>query len=245
MTAAEHNQSIDPLELLADGLHRRGCLAVRRCRPPPPVAQVATPPQAVVTVPLVPKYGVKPDNAWGPGPSPLKKHKLPAKLPTRGMWPPVSPVSPDDPNGAYRSLGKLKHYRGGDLEQPGELKKAVEARSYNGELILTYGNEVGTAWIANLVFSLRASGIEHYLVIVMSDAHCKALSRPPWMISCAWSSWDFTSCKNKGELRRLWYSRHHYMSRVIAETKLNVAVVDGDMCVPSATSTRCNSPHLL
>ncbi len=55
------------------------------------------------------------------------KNKLPAKLPTRGMWPPVAPVSPDDPSGAYRSLGKLKHYRGGDLEQPGELKKAVEA----------------------------------------------------------------------------------------------------------------------
>jgi hypothetical protein len=213
MNAAEHNQSIDPLELLAEGL-----------------AQLATPPPAVVTVPSVPTHYVKPANAWGPGPSPFKRHKLPAKLPTRGMWPPVSPVSPDDPNGAYRSLGKLKHYRGGDLEQPGELKKAVEARSHNGELILTYGNEVGTAWIANLVFSLRASGIEHYLVIVMSDAHCKALSRPPWMISCAWSSWDFTSCKNKGELRRLWYSRHHYMSRVIAETKLNVAVVDGDMC---------------
>ena len=39
----------------------------------------------------------------------------------------------------------------------------------NGELILTYGNEVGTAWIANLVFSLRASGIDHSLVIVMSE----------------------------------------------------------------------------
>ena len=207
MTAAEHNQSIDPLELLAEGLHRRGRVAVGRAPWPvqtfiPPVSQVAPPPPSVVTVPPVPKHGVKPANAWGPGPSPLK-HKLPAKLPTRGMWPPVAPVSPDDPSGAYRSLGKLKHYRGGDLEQPGELKKAVEARSYNGELILTYGNEVGTAWIANLVFSLRASGIEHYLVIVMSDAHCKALSRPPWMISCAWSSWDFTSCKNKGELRRL------------------------------------------
>lgn len=234
MNAAEHNQSIDPLELLAEGLRRRGHLAVEtvvRSRLPPPVPQLATPPPAVVTVPSVPTHYVKPANAWGPGPSPFKRHKLPAKLPTRGMWPPVSPVSPDDPNGAYRSLGKLKHYRGGDLEQPGELKKAVEARSHNGELILTYGNEVGTAWIANLVFSLRASGIEHYLVIVMSDAHCKALSRPPWMISCAWSSWDFTSCKNKGELRRLWYSRHHYMSRVIAETKLNVAVVDGDMFV--------------
>ena len=179
MNAAEHNESIDPLELLAEGLHKRGRDVVHRSRPPPPVPQRSNPlPPAVVTVP--PVAGVKPANAWGPGPSPLKAHKLPPKLPTRGMWPPVAPVAPvapGDPDGAYRSLGRLKHYRGGDLEQPGELRKAVEARSYNGELILTYGNEVGTAWIANLVFSLRASGIEHYLVIVMSDAHCKAATR--------------------------------------------------------------------
>ena len=65
------------------------------------------------------------------------------------------------------------------------------ARAYKGELILTYGNEAGTAWIANLIFSLRAVGIDHSLVIVMSDEHCKSLNRAPWMISCAWSSWDF------------------------------------------------------
>ncbi len=107
--------------------------------------------------------------------------------------------------------------------------------------------QVGTAWIANLIFSLRAAGIDHSLVIVMSDAHCSALSRPPWLISCAWSSWDFGQsgtggattrkryegqrCKNPYELRRLWYSRHHYMSRVIEELGLNVAVIDGDMSV--------------
>ena len=57
---------------------------------------------------------------------------------------------------------------------------------------------------------------------VMDDQHCAELMKPPWRISCAWSSWDFgkapnsgSGCKNKFELRRLWYSRHHYMSRVI------------------------------
>jgi len=56
----------------------------------------------------------------------------------------------------------------------------------------------------------------------MDDQHCAELMKPPWRISCAWSSWDFgkapnsgSGCKNKFELRRLWYSRHHYMSRVI------------------------------
>ncbi|KAL3933954.1 MAG: hypothetical protein SGPRY_000049 [Prymnesium sp.] len=144
------------------------------------------------------------------------------------MWPPIP--TPSKPS-RYQSLGKLKHFKGGDLEKPGELGRAVAARQYNDELILTYGNEAGTAWIANLVFSLRAAGIDHYLVIVMNEQHCKALSRPPWMISCAWSSWDFGNCSRKLEMRRLWYSRHHYMSRVIEETGVNVAVIDGDMSV--------------
>ena len=77
------------------------------------------------------------------------------------------------------------------LQRAGQEAKAAKARAYRGELILTYGNEAGTAWIANLIFSLRAAGIDHSLVIVMSDEHCKSLNRAPWMISCAWSSWDF------------------------------------------------------
>jgi hypothetical protein len=204
-------------------------------------------------------------------PTAAHAHGLPPKLPTAAMWPSMRRVfgsgahsswavagGTDSPDMApdFRSLGRVAPYRGGDLEQPGELARAAAARSYRGELILTYGNEVGTAWIANLVFSLRQVGIDHSLVIVMSDEHCRALARAPWLISCAWSSWDFgqtgtgtggaggaggagakkkryegQQCKNKYELRRLWYSRHHYMSRIIEETGLNVAVIDGDMSV--------------
>ena len=165
------------------------------------------------------------------------------------------------------------------------------ARAYKGELILTYGNEAGTAWIANLIFSLRAVGIDHSLVIVMSDEHCKSLNRAPWMISCAWSSWDFgqnytggserlkryegKACKvcgratvahtsahvytmtvtvcparslcpqRKMEMRRLWYSRHHYMSRVIEELGLNVAVIDGDMSVRNDFYPELKRPPLM
>lgn len=90
---------------------------------------------------------------------------LPLKLPTAAMWPPRF-TRGGSVRSPYESLGSLEPYRGGDLEMPGELKRAAAARSFNGEIILTYGNEAGTAWIANLVFSLRAVGIEHFLVIV-------------------------------------------------------------------------------
>jgi len=90
---------------------------------------------------------------------------LHSKLPTAAMWPPRF-TRGTGIRSPYESLGKLEPYRGGDLELPGELQRAAAARSYNGELILTYGNEAGTAWISNLVFSLRSVGIEHFLVIV-------------------------------------------------------------------------------
>jgi len=187
-------------------------------------------------------------------PASARVHGLPPKLPTAAMWPPLRRTTSGS---AFRSLGRVAPYRGGDLEQPGELAKASAARSYRGELILTYGNEAGTAWIANLIFSLRSVGIEHSLVIVMSDGHCRALNRPPWLISCAWSSWDFgqrgtgthkryegQQCNSPYEMRRLWYSRHHYMSRVIEELGLNVAVIDGDMSVRSDFYRALKQPPL-
>jgi len=165
-------------------------------------------------------------------PARAARHTLPAKLPTLRMWPPIRCAEAErEAGGELYSLGKIRPYRGGDLEMAGELRKAAAARSYRGEIIITYGNEAGSAWIANLVFSLRAVGIEHFLVVVMSDNHCRALMRPPWLISCAYSTWDFGGCKHKMEMRRLWYSRHHYMSRLIAEERLNVAVLDGDMSI--------------
>ena len=193
-------------------------------------------------------------------PMAARRHNLPPKLPTAAMWPPLPPRASAHGSADFRSLGRVAPYRGGDLEQPGELAKAAKARAYRGELILTYGNEAGTAWIANLIFSLRAAGIDHSLVIVMSDEHCKSLNRAPWMISCAWSSWDFgqshtggatttkryegSKCKRPMEMRRLWYSRHHYMSRVIEELGLNVAVIDGDMSVRSDFYPELKRPPL-
>ncbi|KAL1528693.1 hypothetical protein AB1Y20_010029 [Prymnesium parvum] len=246
MEEAARNASLDPLELIAQQLRRRrsplgASLDFPPRPPPPPPPYAAADAQAEQVERWAQPSGRRSRRGRRHGrarggrnvsselpypPRQAAKHALPRKLPTAAMWPPL-PAAPS----AYQSLGRLAHHRGGDLEQPGELARAAAARQFNGELILTYGNEAGTAWIANLVFSLRAAGIDHYLVVVMSDEHCKALSRPPWMISCAWSSWDFGHCKRKLEMRRLWYSRHHYMSRVIEETGLNVAVIDGDMSI--------------
>jgi hypothetical protein len=141
----------DPLELLAHKLlARAGAVAVSEPMP----ATVAV--NASVAAPT-PARG-------GPGTS-APNGGLPAKFPSAGMWPTRDTGGPGvrSPN---QSVGKLEPYRGGDLEAPGELRRAAAARSFNGEIILTYGNEAGTAWFANLAFSLRTVGIEHFLVIV-------------------------------------------------------------------------------
>ena len=235
--------------------------------PPPPAASTAPHSASCIGKGGRVRRRCRPANGTIPyPPHAARRHNLPPKLPTAAMWPPLSTAVPSragTPAASeedYRSLGKVLPYRGGDLERPGELAKAAAARAYKGELILTYGNEAGTAWIANLIFSLRAAGLDHSLVIVMSDEHCKALHRPPWMISCAWSSWDFgqngtggslgmkryegKACKRPMEMRRLWYSRHHYMSRVIEELGLNVAVIDGDMSVRSDFYPELKRPPL-
>lgn len=139
----------DPLELLARKLLLRAGVAAAGV----PVSASAADNASVPT----PVLG-------GPGTA-APNGGLLAKFPTAGMWPArftrgLGIRSP------YESVGALEPYRGGDLEAPGELRRAAAARSYNGELILTYGNEAGTAWFANLAFSLRAAGIEHFLVIV-------------------------------------------------------------------------------
>lgn len=137
----------------------------------------------------------------------------------------------------YRSVGKLQVYHGGDLEAPGELERAVAMRSYNGELVLTYANEAGTAWAANLIFSLRGIGIDHTMVILMGKEHCDAMATSRHHISCGWSSWDMEGCKaDDGPvpkwafIERLWFIRHHYLARLI-RLKVNVMALDGDMIV--------------
>ncbi|KAG8467972.1 hypothetical protein KFE25_007024 [Diacronema lutheri] len=137
----------------------------------------------------------------------------------------------------YRSIGKLQLYHGGDLEAPGELERAVAMRSYNGELVLTYANEAGTAWAANLIFSLRDIGIDHTMVILMGKEHCDAMATSRHHISCGWSSWDMEGCKaDDGPvpkwafIERLWFIRHHYLARLV-RLRVNVMALDGDMIV--------------
>lgn len=182
---AERNASADPMELLAYRLLRRGGAAtdsVQGPETPRPSAAVAVAPEGPTqavgvgdgVAPVTPD-GADPCRGRGGRlrrrcaggrngtraypPLAARRHGLPPKLPTAAMWPPLrAPAGAPGDASAYRSLGRVQPYRGGDLEQPGELRRAAAARAFGGELILTYGNEAGTAWIANLVFSLRAAG---------------------------------------------------------------------------------------
>ena len=45
----------------------------------------------------------------------------------------------------------------------------VAVRSWRRELVMTYANEVGTAWVTNLLLSLREVGIEHTLAVTFPE----------------------------------------------------------------------------
>ncbi|KAL1514601.1 hypothetical protein AB1Y20_003695 [Prymnesium parvum] len=156
----------------------------------------------------------------------------------------ASMVAQDDGKPWWWSAGRLKVYQGGDLETPGELRRAVRARSWRREIVLTYANEAGTAWVSNLALGLRRAGVEHLLIITLKPQHCKALAKSSQQLSCSWSSWQMPKCATPSALRTLWYLRHHYMSRILSLGRYNVMMLDGDFSVQRSPYPVLKAPPL-
>jgi len=114
-----------------------------------------------------------------------------ARVPAPRREPPGCEAGGLTRKGASRwlSCGELAAHHGGDLEKPGALEAAVAARAWvaapgaRPELVLTYANEIGSAWVANLVLSLRAVGIDHSLIVSTAEQHCDALYTSPQVLS--------------------------------------------------------------
>jgi hypothetical protein len=77
----------------------------------------------------------------------------------------------------------------GDLETPGQLERLAAARSRNKEIIVIASNAAGARLAFNLVLSLQAQGIAHYVWLTDDPTYCKALHFSPARVACAWSSY--------------------------------------------------------
>ena len=77
----------------------------------------------------------------------------------------------------------------GDLEAPGQLAALAAARSHNKEIIVIASNAAGARLAFNLVLSLQAQGIAHYIWLTDDPTYCKALYFGPLRVACAWSSY--------------------------------------------------------
>lgn len=81
-----------------------------------------------------------------------------------GVGVPVDCVGSRSGAARWLSCGSLGPHRAGDLEKEGELEAAVAARAWRAgpgdrpELVLTYANEVGTAWVRERAHPPRACG---------------------------------------------------------------------------------------
>ena len=138
--------------------------------------------------------------------------------------------------GWWRSAGRLQPYEGGDLEAEGELDTAVGARSWQGELILSFAHEEETGWLANLLLGLRAVGVEHWLAVTRLPQHCMALFATPQRLSCGFTSWQHASCASPG--RHAWrrQAQLHYVLRLLGDSSggvggLHVLLIEPDVVV--------------
>lgn len=136
----------------------------------------------------------------------------------------------------------------GDLEQPGELERALVARSArlqarNGqrEIIFTVCDHRHHRWAHNLLLNLLELGIQHTLVIGSSADVCKTLgSRLGALVGCGHSSFLLQGRNRtidrglrawrvpEEHVYHLWWQRWHYMARAVA-LGYNALNLDGDI----------------
>ncbi|KAK3237317.1 hypothetical protein CYMTET_52599 [Cymbomonas tetramitiformis] len=136
----------------------------------------------------------------------------------------------DDPE--WESLpAKGPYESGGDIEEPGEIRRAIDALSYKGEILFTIATEHATGWVGNLVFGLRQVHVHNVLVITMNKGHCDLLKQAPWNINCVWTSYQSpgNDQAHTGSYRMEW-SKYHYMYHFVA-AGVNPLFLDSDITV--------------
>ena len=136
----------------------------------------------------------------------------------------------------------------GDLEQPGELERALVARSarlqaHNGqrEIVFTVCDHRHQRWAHNLLLNLLELGIQHTLVIGSSAGVCEMLgARLGAVLGCGHSSFLLQGRNRtidrglrawrvaEDHVYHLWWQRWHYMARAVA-LGYNALNLDGDI----------------
>ena len=96
----------------------------------------------------------------------------------------------------------------------------------------------------NAILNLRKVGIDHYILLVQNEQHCKRLREGPLRISCAWTSllnnenrlkkWKISPdhCTHCAVPINLWWGRLKYMGEMV-EHGINVLYIDTDVNIVS------------
>ncbi|KAJ1628894.1 hypothetical protein T492DRAFT_134733 [Pavlovales sp. CCMP2436] len=135
-------------------------------------------------------------------------------------------------------------FRGGDLEAPCELERALAARSRHGELVFTIATEQASSYAVNLIWGLRRVGIGHSLVVVLDAEHCGLLASPPWDASCAHTSFRLIGLVGTVlQPYRLEWSKLHYIRRMVA-LRVSPLFLDADVAVVSNPYPLLRAPAL-
>lgn len=118
---------------------------------------------------------------------------------------------------ALCSAGKLQPYNG-DLDVPGEMAKAVAARSYNKELILlttspgpadgSYPRNMWNMVAMQALGNLADMGYEHVLLLSTDGEACRKIAAMMPRYGCAYSTGTLFKKEDKGTTIVLWVLRY-------------------------------------
>ncbi|KAK9823876.1 hypothetical protein WJX72_006124 [[Myrmecia] bisecta] len=116
---------------------------------------------------------------------PTAQHLQATQLPTR-IYSEAGAFQHIQPSQEFCSVGQLRPFCG-DIDKPGGLKQALEARNYHKEIIhfMAAAKQLDAA--LNLVFNLHALGYNHFLLHADSAATCDLAMAAMPDIGCGWS----------------------------------------------------------
>ncbi|GAX80964.1 hypothetical protein CEUSTIGMA_g8399.t1, partial [Chlamydomonas eustigma] len=125
------------------------------------------------------------------------------------------------------SVGKVKYFLG-DIYDSSALREALEARSFNKEIILIANSLHKLGGLLQVVSNLEYLGYSHILLLSYNREECEGLVKLLPQLGCVWTSFSFDPDSGMHERFVLWFLRYRTMVRAL-RLGYNVFLMDNDV----------------
>lgn len=126
------------------------------------------------------------------------------------------------------SLGKTRPYTG-DISRQGELRKALDARSYKKEvIIITSTSDHRMLPLLLVLDNLAQLGMDHVLILSLNHDSCTSISQHAAAYGCAFYNSSLARGLGLDGAALLWHNRYRTLMRA-ARLGFNALSTDSDM----------------